>query len=75
MIRALTIIRRESSGEPHDWPEYVHPVLRRLYAARGATCPDDLGHRLAGLLPPQSLSGIDRATELLADAIAWQQSI
>ncbi|MEO6969175.1 MAG: single-stranded-DNA-specific exonuclease RecJ [Rhodanobacteraceae bacterium] len=75
MIRALTVIRRKSGSEPYGWPDHVHPVLRQLYAARGALCPDDLGHRLAGLLPPQSLSGIDRATELLADAIACQQSI
>lgn len=74
-MKALTIVRRYLVGEPHGWPENMHPVLRRVYVARGALCPDDLGHRLAGLLPPQSLSGIDRATELLADAIAVQQRI
>lgn len=75
MTRALTILRRESSGAPHGWPDAVHPVLRRVYAARGALCPDDLGHRLAGLLPTRDLLGIDAATELIADSIARRQRI
>ncbi|MGH8145881.1 MAG: single-stranded-DNA-specific exonuclease RecJ [Rhodanobacteraceae bacterium] len=66
----LRIARRAVASEvPHDWPTSVHPVLQRVYAARGVTCPDDCGHRLAGLLPPDALGGLDRATQLLADAI------
>lgn len=75
VTRALTIVRRQPTNEPCDWPEHVHPVLRRVYAARGALCLEDLGHRLAGLHPPHGLSGIDPATELLADAITQQQRI
>lgn len=71
----LRIIRREFSGASHGWPEHVHPVVQRIYAARGVLCPDDAGHRLATLLPPRDLPGIDRATELLADAIKQQKRI
>ncbi len=72
---ALRIVRRAASGMPHDWPASVHPVLQRLYAARGVCCPDEAGLRLDGLLPPDGLGGIDAALDFLADAIANQRSI
>ena len=66
----LKIVRRHSTEAPRDWPASVHPVLQRVYAARGVACIDDLGHRLAGLLAPDGLNGIAHATELLAAAVA-----
>ncbi|MDZ7919732.1 single-stranded-DNA-specific exonuclease RecJ [Rhodoferax sp.] len=48
----------------------VHPLLARLYAARGVNGPDELDDALAKLLPPATLLGVDRAAVLLADAIA-----
>ena len=48
----------------------VHPLLARLYAARGITSSEQLDDSLARLLPPQALHGADRAAALLADAIA-----
>lgn len=65
----LRIVRREAAASAHVWPTSVHPVLQRVYAARGVTCVDDLGHRLAGLLAPDGLSGIARAVDLLAAAM------
>jgi len=47
----------------------MHPVLQQVYAARGVACPDETGHRLAGLLPPDALGGLECATGLLANAI------
>lgn len=44
-------------------------MLQRIYAARGVACPDEIGHRLAGLLPPDALGGLECATGLLANAI------
>ncbi len=44
-------------------------MLQRIYAARGVACPDEIGHRLAGLLPPDALGGLECATRLLANAI------
>ncbi|ODU92944.1 MAG: single-stranded-DNA-specific exonuclease RecJ [Lysobacterales bacterium 66-474] len=63
------IVRRESTRAPHDWPVSMHPVLQQVYAARGVACPDETGHRLAGLLPPDALGGLECATGLLANAI------
>ena len=48
----------------------VHPLLARLYAARGVTGTDEIDDSLAKLLPPAGLLGIDVAATLLADAIA-----
>jgi single-stranded-DNA-specific exonuclease len=51
-----------------DWPESVHPVLRRVYAARGIAGPAEIEHKLTGLLPP-TMGGLDHACELLETAI------
>jgi single-stranded-DNA-specific exonuclease len=48
----------------------IHPLLARLYAARGVTGTDELDDTLAKLLPPSTMLGLDRAATLLADAIA-----
>ena len=48
----------------------VHPVLARLYAARGLADPRELSSELASLIAPAGLLHIDKAAEFLADAIA-----
>jgi single-stranded-DNA-specific exonuclease len=48
----------------------VHPLLARLYAARGVQDASTLDAALAQLLPPAGLKGIDAAATLLADAMA-----
>jgi single-stranded-DNA-specific exonuclease len=48
----------------------VHPLLARLFAARGVSGQDELDDGLARLLPPGSLKGAKEAAMLLADAIA-----
>ncbi len=44
----------------------IHPVVQRVYAARGLTSADDLDLSLARLLPIGSLPGVEAAAELLA---------
>ncbi|WNO04427.1 single-stranded-DNA-specific exonuclease RecJ [Rhodoferax mekongensis] len=53
----------------------LHPLLARLYAARGVTGKDELDDALGKLLPPQGLLGADRAAVLLADAIAQDKKL
>lgn len=48
----------------------IHPLLARLYAARGVGSAAELDDGLARLLPPAGLRGIQTAAALLADAIA-----
>ena len=53
----------------------VHPLLARLYAARGVQSKDELDDGLARLLPPSGMKGIDAAARLLADAMAKNQRL
>jgi single-stranded-DNA-specific exonuclease len=47
----------------------IHPVLARVYAARGLSDPRELASELQALLPPAALLQIDAAAVYLADAI------
>ena len=53
----------------------VHPLLARLFAARGVQSKDELDDGLARLLPPTSLQGSAQAAVLLADAIAQDKKL
>ena len=53
----------------------VHPLLARLYAARGITQAQELDNALDKLLPPSTLLGAERAATLLAEAIAQDKKI
>ncbi len=53
----------------------IHPLLARLYAARGVQSPADIDPGLAHLLAPAGLLQIDAAARLLADAIDAGQRI
>ena len=46
----------------------IHPLLARLYAARGVTSTSELDDALAKLLPPSTMKGLAEAATLLADA-------
>jgi single-stranded-DNA-specific exonuclease len=48
----------------------IHPLLARLYAARGVQSKDELDDGLNLLLPPSGLKGAQAAAQLLADAMA-----
>jgi single-stranded-DNA-specific exonuclease len=58
-------IRRRPPGTQLDFAE-LHPVLRRVYAARGISCTDELDLSLHRLLPVGSLDGVAAAARLLA---------
>jgi single-stranded-DNA-specific exonuclease len=47
----------------------THPLLARIYAARGIARREDLDYGLKALLPPAALRGTREAAQLLADAI------
>ena len=53
----------------------IHPVLARVYAARGVDNTDQLETELTGLLHYQSLKNISAMAARLADAITAQQRI
>jgi single-stranded-DNA-specific exonuclease len=49
--------------------EGLHPVLARVYAARGVTCSRDLSSDLKALAPPETMLNLGMMARLLADAI------
>ncbi|WP_233842851.1 single-stranded-DNA-specific exonuclease RecJ [Dyella sp. 2HG41-7] len=67
--------RRPLAGEPTGWGDAVHPLLQRIYAARGVLGPEQAEHRLNRLLSPQQLSGMQQAVSLLVEAIRNDMSV
>ena len=53
----------------------IHPLLARLYAARGVTGTEELDDALAKLLPPSTMLGLPEAARLLADAIGLHKKL
>jgi single-stranded-DNA-specific exonuclease len=74
-MKPIARLRRREIREPGQWPETLSPLLRRLYAARGATCIAQAQPRLAHLLPPDGMGGLDDATALLVQAMANDRHI
>jgi single-stranded-DNA-specific exonuclease len=59
------IVRRPALQPANELPATLHPVLRRVYAARGLHRADQLDLGLERLLPVGSLGGVPAAVELL----------
>jgi len=58
-------IQRRPPAASGGFTADLHPVLRRVYAARGLVCNADLDLSLDRLLPVGSLEGVDAAAQLL----------
>lgn len=72
------ILRRRDAPPRTVWAleqAGVHPLLARLFAARGVRTHDELDDGLGKLLPPQGLHGAQEAAGFLADAIAQRKRI
>lgn len=63
----LTIARRTLAQTMPVFDAPMHPVLQRVYAARGVQATSDLSVSIRGLLPIGTLACVDAAAELL-----WQ---
>lgn len=75
MTRPGPRIRRRTMATTGQWPDGMPSLLQRIYAGRGAACIEQAQPKLAQLLPPDTMGGLDAATALLADAIAQQKHI
>jgi single-stranded-DNA-specific exonuclease len=53
----------------------AHPLLARLFAARGVRHPHELDLSLKSLLPPSGLSGVQTAAERLSQCILQQEPL
>ena len=65
-----TLRRREVPESMLQNDASLHPVLARVYAARGVVSRDQFDLRLSRLQSPQSLGGLDAACALLREAIS-----
>ncbi|OQA33494.1 MAG: Single-stranded-DNA-specific exonuclease RecJ [Betaproteobacteria bacterium ADurb.Bin341] len=68
----MTHLTTRSASPRQIWQleqQGLHPLLARLYAARGVQDAADLDYALERLLPPASLTHAAEAATLLADAI------
>ena len=79
-----TVVTASPRLQPRDVPPRtafaleqagIHPLLARLFAARGVRSPEELDDTLAQLLPPATLRGSAAAACLLADAIERRRRI
>jgi single-stranded-DNA-specific exonuclease len=68
-VTASPTLRRRDVPAVGDWPSHVPPLLQRLYAARGIVSAEQADLKLAKLLAPQQLGGIDAAVDLLHAAL------
>lgn len=66
---AEKVLKRRPVNEL-EWPETIHPILRRVYGARGIKAPDELDYTLERLPSPWLLSNIKMAVTLLIEALA-----
>lgn len=53
----------------------IHPLLARLWAARGVAHPDETRLQWPSLIPPSGLTHVGHAAAVLADAIAAHRRI
>ena len=61
----LRVVRRTCGPAGLHLGGDLHPVLERIYAARGVRSPTDLDFSLQRLLPVGTLEGVDAAVDLL----------
>ena len=73
-MRARSIVRR-AVPDNQSLPDSIHPVLRRIYAARNIAGMEELDYSLEGLCSYHALGGIDAAVKLLADALEQERRI
>ncbi len=75
MSATKKIVRRSLPTSENKFVKQLHPLLQRVYAARGVIDDKLLDYSLSVLEPMSALKGIDEAVQLLVEALAEQQHI
>ena len=68
------IVRREVSDTTDDFNN-LHPLLKKIYLARGIKSPADLNYELSGLIPFHTLLNINTAVRVIAEMLMQQKNI
>lgn len=74
-MKTRYIAQRSVAGHVDSLPVDIHPVLRRVYAARSVTSAVELDYSLDQLLSPTQLGGLSGAADLLQMAVTQGQRI
>lgn len=67
-MKQQTQLRRREVDDSITLPAELSPLLRRLYASRGVKTPEDLERGLKGMLHWRTLTGVEKAVEMLHEA-------
>lgn len=70
-----SIRRRPAPAVAGVWTDPIHPVIQRLYAARGVNGSAEVQLRLAKLLSPHLMGGMVQAVAVMIDAIVKNKHI
>jgi single-stranded-DNA-specific exonuclease len=71
----MQIVTRPFDLSGCDFSEQLDPLLQRIYQSRGVQSQAALERQLSCLPKPQSMTGLDAATERLVAAAQKQQSV
>jgi len=75
LLASRKVRQRRTGSVTDNLPEALHPVIRRILLARGVTDAQALDLKLGRLRSPATLSGVQDAAALLADAVVNGQRI
>lgn len=68
-------IQNRPSVSTDGLPQYLHPIIQQVYANRGIRSEQDIKHSARDLLHYDGLKHVQKAVELLAQAIRLQKCI
>lgn len=71
----MITIKRRPLNNDFNFQANIHPILQRIYSARGIQCSTELERSLQNLLPFHQLKGIQQAVDGLYQALQKQQHI
>lgn len=69
------ILRRSLPPEAATFDQELHPLLKRIYQARGLSSSEELERRLERLLPYEGLASLEKAVVILAEAVMKQEKV
>lgn len=73
--RNSSIVRRYETVSDELENSTLHPLLKKIYANRGVTKLKEVSHSLSDLIDYSLLKDVDKATEIVAQAIMLQKKI
>ncbi len=74
-MNAPFTLRKTSVSSHFDWPQTLHPLLKRIYSSRLQQSFDETQLTFEQLLDPLSLKGVEQAAHIIIEAIEQQSKV